>query len=153
MPSLSLHSPLGEITLHEGAGDDGAPALVALDWGWGSHQEPTPLLVEAKRQLDAYFDGTLARFSLPLAPDGTPFQRRVWAAMQTIPKGETRRYRDLAAMLGSGPRAIGGACGRNPIPVIIPCHRVLAANGLGGYSGHDGLDTKRALLRLEGVAV
>lgn len=153
MPSLSLHSPLGELTLHEGVGDDGQPAIVALDWGWGSHQEPTPLLLEAKRQLESYFDGTLARFTLPLAPDGTPFQRRVWAAMQTIPQGETRRYRDLAAMVDSGPRAIGGACGRNPIPVIIPCHRVLAANGLGGYSGLDGLDTKRALLRLEGVAV
>ncbi len=147
MPQLSLHSPIGDLTLSE---DDGA--IVALDWGWGCLQQPTPLLAAAKAQLEAYFDGTRTAFDLPLRPAGTAFQHRVWQAMAAIPFGAVRRYADLAAALGSAPRAVGGACGRNPIPILIPCHRVVAAKGgLGGYSGMDGLDTKKFLLRLEGA--
>ena len=89
--------------------------------------------------------------SLPLAPAGSPFEKRVWSAMQKIPYGETRCYGDLASDIRSAPRAVGGACGKNPIPIVIPCHRVLAKAGLGGYSGAGGLDTKQALLRLEGA--
>jgi methylated-DNA-[protein]-cysteine S-methyltransferase len=147
MPQLSLHSPIGDLTLSEETG-----TIVALDWGWTRDQTETTLLHEAKRQLERYFDGELRDFDLPLAPAGTPFRQKVWRAMQEIPAGETRSYGELAAAVGSAARAVGGACGANPIPVIIPCHRVLAAAGaLGGYSGDGGLETKVALLRLEGA--
>ena len=145
MPQLSLLTPLGDITLSE---DDGV--IVALDWGRGPEQQPTALLREARDQLHDYFDGKRRQFQLPLAPHGTPYQRRVWAALQTIPPGETRSYADVARAIASGPRAVGQANGKNPIPIIIPCHRVVAADGsIGGYSGLDGPDTKRFLLDLE----
>ncbi len=145
MPQLSLLTPLGDITLSEDAG-----AIVALDWGRGSHPQPTPLLREAREQLQDYFDRRRTTFDLPLAPAGSAFQARVWAALRAIPHGETRSYADLARSLGSAPRAIGQANGRNPIPILIPCHRVVAADGaLGGYSGLDGPATKRFLLDLE----
>jgi methylated-DNA-[protein]-cysteine S-methyltransferase len=104
---------------------------------------------DAGRRLLRYFDGDLQAFEgLRLAPKGTPFQQSVWAALQRIPAGETRSYGDLARELHSSARAVGGANGRNPIAVIIPCHRVIAADGtLGGYSG--GLDKKRFLLSHE----
>jgi methylated-DNA-[protein]-cysteine S-methyltransferase len=145
MPQLSLHSPCGDLTISE---EDGA--IVALDWGRGRDQTPTPLLRRAVGQLHDYFDGLRSGFDLPLVPGGTPFRQRVWAAMRAIPPGETRSYLDLARLLGSAPRAVGQACGANPIPILIPCHRVVAANGaLGGFSGGDGLPTKRLLLDLE----
>lgn len=147
LPRLALDTPLGRLSLLEEAG-----ALAAIEWGDRSSAEaPTPLLIEAKRQLEAYFAGDLRRFDLPLRPEGTVFERRVWQAMSEIPYGETRRYGDLAASLGATPRAIGQACGRNPLPIIVPCHRVLAATGLGGYSGSGGAETKRLLLVLEGA--
>ncbi len=145
MPQLSLHSPFGELTLSE---EDGA--IVALDWGRGRDQEATPLLRRACAQLQDYFDGLRDAFDLPLNPAGTPFRLRVWEAMRAIPPGETRSYAELARALGSAPRAVGQACGANPIPILIPCHRVVAADGsLGGYSGGEGLATKRFLLELE----
>lgn len=145
MPQLSLHGPVGDLTVSE---EDGV--IVSLDWGWGMLQQETPLLREAKRQLNRYFDADPAPFDLPLAPAGTDFQIRVWRALSTIPFGETRSYGDVAKSLGSGARPVGSACGRNPIPIIVPCHRVLSANGaIGGYSGEGGTDTKRALLTLE----
>jgi len=126
--------------------------IVSIDWGWPAESHETPLLAKARDQLEEYFAGRRTRFDLPLDPPGTPFQRRVWQALAAIPFGQTRSYGDLAAELGTAPRALGGACGRNPIPVVIPCHRVLAADGrLGGYSGLDGIDTKRFLLQLEGA--
>ena len=146
-PQLSYPSPVGDLTVSE---DNGA--LVALDFGRGMTQTRTALLDAALAQLAAYFDGSLTRFDLPLNPHGTAFQKKVWHLMVAIPYGGTCAYADLARDLNSAPRAIGGACGANPIPVIIPCHRVLAAGGkLGGYSGGEGLDTKIALLRLEGA--
>jgi len=112
------------------------------------------VLEEAKKQLAAYFSGTLDRFDLPLAPNGTDFQKTVWQAMCDIPMGRTATYKELAESAGS-PKAfqsVGTACGLNPIPIIIPCHRVLASNNKpGGYSGQGGLETKRALLKIEGV--
>ncbi|MFN3230643.1 MAG: methylated-DNA--[protein]-cysteine S-methyltransferase [Alphaproteobacteria bacterium] len=147
MPQLSLHSPVGDLTVSEESG-----ALVSLDWGWGAEQTQTPLLLAAKRQLDAYFDGDLKTFDLPMRPGGTAFQNRVFGAMCRIPFGETATYGELAHQIGSVARAVGQACGANHIPIIIPCHRVLAAHDrLGGYSGDGGLETKVALLRLEGV--
>jgi methylated-DNA-[protein]-cysteine S-methyltransferase len=147
MPQLSFHSPVGDITLTE---EDGA--IVSLDWGWAKDNRSTPFLRKAKDHVDRYFDGTLTEFDLPLNPAGTAFQRKVWRAMSAIPYGRTKTYGDLAKSLRSVARAVGGACGANPIPIIIPCHRVLASNGgLGGYSGDGGLDTKAALLKLEGA--
>lgn len=147
MPLLSLHSPIGDLSVAE---EDGK--IVALDWGWGSEQCETPLLREAKGQIDAYFDGKLTDFSLPLKPAGTPFQCALWAALSEIPYAETLTYGALARKIQTSPRAAGVACGANPIPLIIPCHRVVGAAGnLGGYSGQGGVETKRALLRLEGA--
>lgn len=144
LSQLSLHSPLGDLTVSEEAGK-----IVALDWGWGCEQGETVLLREARAQLFAYFDGTLTAFDLPLAPPGTPYQRRVWAVLTRIPYGATRTYGQVTADAGGAPRSVGQANGSNPIPIIIPCHRVVAAGGLGGYSGGSGLDTKRWLLDLE----
>ncbi|MBV9965773.1 MAG: methylated-DNA--[protein]-cysteine S-methyltransferase [Alphaproteobacteria bacterium] len=148
MPSLSLSSPVGPLTIEEK--DD---KIVAISWGNGRAGNGSPLLEEAARQLQAYFDGKLSDFDLPVAPAGSSFEKRVWAAMQQIPYGETRCYGDLAEAIHSAPRAVGGACGKNPIPIVIPCHRVLAKSGMGGYSGRGGLKTKQALLRLEGAAL
>jgi methylated-DNA-[protein]-cysteine S-methyltransferase len=144
LPQLSLHSPIGDLTVSEENG-----AIVAVDWGWGRDQQETRLLRRAVDQLDAYFDGTLDAFDLPLAPPGTAYRRRVWQALCEIPYGQTRTYADIAAVAGGVARSVGQANGSNPIPIFIPCHRVVASAGLGGYSGGDGLDTKRYLLDLE----
>lgn len=112
---------------------------------------PTPLLLEGERQLLEYVGGQRKVFDLPLNPQGTPFQRRVWQALEAIPWGETRTYRDIALAVDSprGFRAVGMANHHNPIPIFIPCHRVVGANGsLTGYAG--GLELKKALLSLEG---
>ncbi|MCX8086349.1 MAG: methylated-DNA--[protein]-cysteine S-methyltransferase [Rhodocyclaceae bacterium] len=110
---------------------------------------------EAVRQLAAYLADPRFKFSLPLAPAGTPFQRRVWQAIAAIPAGQTQSYGALAQVLGSGARAVGQACGANPYPLVIPCHRVVAAGGaLGGFAHRRGgflLDVKRWLLAHEGA--
>ncbi len=144
MPALSLHTPLGPMTVSQ---ED--EALVALDWGWGSIQTETPLLARARDQLQLYFDGGLRDFDLPLAPAGSAYRQRVWAALQQIPFGATCSYAALATRAGGSARSIGGANGANPIPIIIPCHRVVGTAGIGGYSGGDGIATKRWLLALE----
>ena len=147
MPQLSLHSPVGDLSISE---EDGA--IIALDWGWGAIQTETKLLLKARDQLNAYFDGELKKFALPLIPTGTPFQQKVWAAMRRIPYGQTATYGDLAHSIDSAARAVGRACGTNPLPILIPCHRVVGGDDrLGGYSGDGGLETKIALLRLEGA--
>jgi methylated-DNA-[protein]-cysteine S-methyltransferase len=159
MARISLSSPLGPLTLRE---QDGA--IVALAWDSppprGAEEaqsragNPTALLLAARSQLEAYFAGRLRRFDLPLAPAGTAFQRSLWRALREIPFGETETYGALARRLESGPRAAAAACARNPIPILIPCHRVIAAAGrLGGYSAPRGIAAKRLLLRLEGAAV
>lgn len=112
---------------------------------------PTPLLLEGEGQLLEYLGGQRKVFDLPLTPQGTPFQRRVWQALKAIPWGETRTYRDIALAVDSprGFRAVGMANHHNPIPIFIPCHRVVGADGsLTGYAG--GLELKQALLSLEG---
>jgi methylated-DNA-[protein]-cysteine S-methyltransferase len=144
LPQLSLHTPLGALTISE---DDGV--IVALDWGWGRDQAETPLLLRARDQMQEYFDGERTRFELPLAPYGTSYRQRVWAALQAIPYGETRTYQDVAASAGGVARSVGQANGENPLPILIPCHRVVASHGLGGYSGGDGIETKRFLLEHE----
>ena len=141
-----MHSPIGDLTISAADG-----RIVSLDWGWAKEQNQVLLLLDAKSQLDDYFDGFRKIFDLPLAPPGTKFQHQIWALMKGIPYSKTMTYGNLAALSRSSARAVGAACGANPIPVIIPCHRVLAANGMGGYSGDGGVGTKIALLRLEGA--
>jgi methylated-DNA-[protein]-cysteine S-methyltransferase len=154
VPQLSLHSPIGDLTASEEAG-----SVVALDWGWGRDQAATPLLRLVVERLQAYFDGEVADpgADLPLSPGGTPYRQRVWLALRRIPPGRTRTYGQIAAEVGGSARSVGQANASNPIPILIPCHRVLASAGrggrprLGGYSGLGGLDTKRLLLELEGA--
>lgn len=108
------------------------------------------VLDDAERQLAEYFAGKRTAFDLPLAPQGTAFRQQVWRALCDIPFGETRTYGDLARKLKTAPRAVGGACGANPIAIVVPCHRVVGGGGaIGGFSGGDGCDTKRVLLALE----
>jgi len=127
--------------------DRGGPAPA------GERNEGQPLLLEAARQLRAYFAGALREFQLPLDMEGTDFQKRVWRQLTTIPYGETRSYRQIATAIGSpnAVRAVGAANGANPIAIVVPCHRVIGAGGkLVGYGG--GLPLKRRLLELEGAA-
>lgn len=146
----SLATPFGPLTVF--ADRDG---LVAVRW----HDHPcglsSPLLLRALEELEAYFAGALSRFTVPLNPAGTAFQRRVWRRLGEIAYAATVCYGDLARELATAPRAVAQACARNPLPIVIPCHRVVAASGgLGGYSGAGGIATKRALLALEqGVAI
>jgi methylated-DNA-[protein]-cysteine S-methyltransferase len=131
------------------AGDAGDPGPAGAD----AHRSPGSF-TEVRAQLAAYFGGELEEFSVPLAPSGTPFQLAVWAELIRIPYGVTASYGDIARALGKSPvasRAVGAANGRNPIPVIVPCHRVIGADGgLTGYGG--GLERKLTLLRIEGSA-
>ena len=143
--TIAIDSPVGRLAIS--ATDN---AIVAIGWGEWQDGEVTPLLAEARHQLQAYFERRLTDFDLPLMPAGSAFEQLVWAAMRRIPHGQTRRYGELAMETGSAPRAVGRACGRNPIPIVIPCHRIVAHAGLGGYSGGAGLETKRSLLALEG---
>lgn len=142
---MTLQSPFGPLTLRE---DEGK--IAALSWGDGGTDD-TPLLSEACRQLAEYFDGTRHAFDLPIA-FRPGLQGDVMRAMCAIPFGETRTYGDLAKSLGVPAQAIGQACGANPVPIIVPCHRILGANGLGGFSAPGGVETKVALLRHEGAA-
>lgn len=148
-----VRSPVGDLTL------SGTATAITGCWFEG-HAKPTDLgdhlvrddarFADAAEQLAAYFDGRLRRFDLELAPNGTPFQLRVWEQLRAIPYGETRSYGQLAAALGSpgASRAVGLANGRNPLSIIVPCHRVIGANGsLTGFAG--GMERKRLLLDLE----
>jgi methylated-DNA-[protein]-cysteine S-methyltransferase len=125
------------------------PDAPAGDW---VRNDGNGLLLEAVRQLHAYFSGTLRRFELPLDMRGTDFQMRVWRQLETIPYGETRSYSQVAEAIGAGRavRAVGAANGANPVPIVVPCHRVIGSNGkLTGYGG--GLPLKKRLLALEGA--
>ena len=146
MPELTIDSPFGPLTVTEAEG-----AITRLRWG-GQGADATPLLAEAARQLAAYFDRRLTSFDLPLAPQVAPAQRAFLAALSAIPYGETRTYGEIAKALGISAQAAGQACGANPIPVVIPCHRVTGTGNLGGFSAPGGIETKVALLKLEGAA-
>ena len=148
-----MESPVGELLL---AGDTDGLKLIGFPKskrnqgphpGWEEKREP---LREVMEQLDAYFEGELKEFHLKLAPDGTPFQLRVWRALQEIPYAQTISYGELARRIGNpkASRAVGGANGRNPLAIVVPCHRVIGSDGsLTGFGG--GLDTKDILLALE----
>jgi methylated-DNA-[protein]-cysteine S-methyltransferase len=151
-----IDSPVGRLLLTgDGRSLTGVYFLDAGDPGPGRPMVPDPgSFASVKEQLFAYFRGSLKEFSLPLAPSGTPFQLAVWAELTRIPYGVTASYGDIARALGKSPvasRAVGAANGRNPIPIIVPCHRVIGADGgLTGYGG--GLDRKLTLLQIEGSA-
>ena len=147
MKQRSLSTRFGDLTLTEAGG-----AIVRLGWGAVGPQDESALLDEAAGQLAAYDDGTLEAFDLPLRVAGSDLQRAVCAAMQAIPFGYTRTYGEIAKELGVPAQAVGQACGGNPIPIIIPCHRVMGAKGLTGFSGAGGVETKVALLRHEKAA-
>ncbi len=144
MPQLSLHSPIGDLTISEEAEE-----IVALDCGWGRDQSVTPLLLRAKIALQDYFDGAPLPGDLPLNPGGSAYRQRVWQALMQIPAGQTRSYLQVARIAGGSPRSVGGANAANPIAIFIPCHRVVASLGIGGYSFAEGLSTKQRLLALE----
>lgn len=149
-------SPVGDLLI---AGDEDGLRHIVFQGGtrpmtppasWRRDDRPR-MLQEALAQLKAYFDGGLQNFDLPLAPIGTPFQCSVWNALGDIPWGETRSYGELAAVIGrpGASRAVGAANGKNPLPIVIPCHRVIGSTGkLTGFGG--GLEVKAGLLRLEG---
>jgi methylated-DNA-[protein]-cysteine S-methyltransferase len=150
-----MSSPVGDLRIveHDGAISqiEFSPFRDADGRPKGDRDDDHPVLVEARRQLTAYFDRDLKEFDLPLAPVGSDFQQRVWEQLRGIGYGETASYGEIAARLGmtnAASRAVGLANGRNPIPIVIPCHRVIGANGtLTGYAG--GLERKQSLLTLE----
>ena len=147
MKRRTVHTQFGDLTLVE---EDGA--IVALDWTRVARDDHSEVLDEAVAQLSAYASGGREDFDLPLVVKGSGFQRDVCAAMSAIPFGYTRTYGEIAKDLGVPAQAVGQACGGNPIPVIIPCHRVMGAKGLTGFSGRGGVETKVALLRHEKAA-
>jgi len=146
---LVVDSPIGPLTLTAKGG-----ALTAIDFGAADGSDSggpiDPVLAEAARQFAAYFAGELRKFDMRLWPSGTPFQLTVWEALRRIPYGETVTYGELARRIGrpTAARAVGRANGQNPLPIVVPCHRVIGADGaLTGYAG--GLDIKTALLAVE----
>ena len=147
MAMIAVETQFGRLGVAEVDG-----AITRLVWHGQDDGEATPLLREAAAQLRAYDAGALARFDLPYHIEGSEFQRQVCDLMYAIPLGETVTYGEIAKQLGQPAQPVGQACGANPIPVIIPCHRVLSATGLGGFSGDGGVETKVALLRHEKAA-
>ena len=145
-----VSSPIGELTIRS----DGE-GICALEFGArDARRDGTPLLMQAEAELAEYFAGRRRAFSVPLCMRGTEFQLKVWRALGEIPYGETATYAEIAGRIGnpSACRAVGMANNRNPLPIFVPCHRVIGADGsLTGYAG--GLDAKRALLELEGIDV
>lgn len=140
-----VETPFGPVTLVEDGG-----RLVRLDWR-ADPGESSALLDEAARQMRAYFDRRLTRFDLPV-DWGEGLSAAVRQAMAAIPLGETRTYGEIAKAVAAPAQAVGQACGANPLPIVIPCHRVLGRSGLGGFSAPGGVETKVALLRHEGAA-
>lgn len=147
MAMIAVDTQFGRLGIEETGG-----AITRLIWNGRDQGEVSPLLHEAAAQMRAYDVGQLERFDLPYHVEGSDFQKQVCDLMFAIPLGETRTYGDIAKQLGQPAQPVGQACGANPIPVIIPCHRVLAANSLGGFSGDGGIETKVALLRHERAA-
>jgi len=152
--SITFKSPIGLIRVFESNGK-----VTSIDLAVSGSKETSstsPMLVQAKKEIDSYFSGTLTKFTMPVdLTKGTPFQRAVWKEISKIKFGEVKTYADIARAIGKplAARAVGGAVGSNPVPLVIGCHRVLGSSGkITGYSGGKGLPTKRVLLKLEGIA-
>ncbi|MBF0341379.1 MAG: methylated-DNA--[protein]-cysteine S-methyltransferase [Magnetococcales bacterium] len=145
-----LSTPIGGYWLHTRGG-----RIVALTGAPPAERADAGLVALVREWLERYFSGGEPSLeALSLFPAGTGFQQRVWEALRGIPRGRVARYGDMARELGSAPRAVGRALGGNPLPILLPCHRVVAANGaLCGYSGPGGVAAKRFLLELEGVSI
>jgi len=151
--SAFLASPLGDIEICL-SGDNLTSFSIMADWSSRSVPVTHPALERAIRQLSEYFQGVRRTFDLPFNLRGTPFQMEVWRALRDIPYGQTLTYGELAKKVGrpGSARAVGGAVGANPLPIVIPCHRVMGSSGaITGYSAGDGIPTKKALLDLEGI--
>ena len=148
MPAAAMLSPVGRLTVSESGG-----RVERVRWENAPHGTPTPLLKEAVAQLHAYFAGHLTRFDLPLALPDDGLEGAVYRAMIGIPRGSTATYGDLAGLTGSSARAVGQMCGRNPLPILVPCHRVVGASASGHYSGGGGAATKHWLLAHEGATL
>lgn len=148
MPASSFDSPIGRLTVVEHDG-----RLTSLSWRAVGDDEPTALLNDVIAQLRGYFAGELKQFDLPLAPATTPEAQAVRDVMMAIPYGTTATYGTLATQTGQSARAVGQACGANRLPIIVPCHRVVGADGFGYYSAGDGPATKHWLLAHEGAAL
>lgn len=150
--SLCTATPFGYVQIR--AQDDFIVSVDFVSLPFETNVVKNKVLLQAQQQLLAYCVQPQSGFDLPLSMRGTPFQQRVWQALQKIPVGEVCTYGDLARRLKSSPRAIGGACRANPAPIIVPCHRVVSRQGIGGYSGETtgaNMDIKLGLLRHEGV--
>jgi len=152
--SAIVAAPFGAIGVRTEAGL--LRELVYLQPHFHEKEAQDAVAQRAAEQLSRYFADPEYRFDLPLAPVGSAYQQRVWAAIASIPRGQVRTYGDVARLIGSAPRAVGQACGANWFPLVIPCHRVTAAGGLGGFANHDDgngfhLGVKRWLLAHEGV--
>ncbi|WP_295070357.1 methylated-DNA--[protein]-cysteine S-methyltransferase [Tabrizicola sp.] len=145
MIRAGITGPFGPVSLVERDG-----VLVGLEWRLPDAQGESAVLTEGLAQLAAYFDGRLKRFDLPL-DWGTGLNEAVRRAMAAIPRGETRTYGQIAKAVGAPAQAVGQACGANPLPIVIPCHRVTGTNWFGGFSAPGGVETKAALLRHEGA--
>ncbi|MEP5761676.1 MAG: methylated-DNA--[protein]-cysteine S-methyltransferase [Litoreibacter sp.] len=141
-----IDSPVGPLSIQE---EDGA--IVSLEWRRDADEAKSDLARQTANELTAYFSGGLTEFTVPLALPSN-FAGKFAQALLNIPFGDTLTYGDLAKKLGVPAQAIGQACGANKIPIIVPCHRVLGANSLGGFSGRGGVEAKVALLKLEGAA-
>ena len=153
MPDMFImHTPIGKLAVHTDA-----QSITGIDYaarGSVTANLHSPLQRKIKRQLEAYFRKPQQEFDLPLQVSGTDFQKKVWRIMQQIPAGRTLQYGEVARRLHSSPRAVGNACRANPIPLIIPCHRIVAKHGLGGFSGKRTgvtVERKRWLLQHEGA--
>ncbi len=149
MNLMQIDTPFGPMVLAE-EGEQLTHLYLKTAWAPQQPQRPTPLLLRAARELQEYFAGQRRQFDLPLAPQGTPFQQKVWRALRQIPYGQTASYKQIAQAIGrpTACRAVGGANNKNPLPIFIPCHRVIGAGGaLIGYAG--GLGLKQGLLTLE----
>lgn len=147
MIESGVQTSFGRFGLWEDAG-----AIVRLTWESSAPEATSDVSRAAATQLLEYFAGDRTEFDLPLRPSGSEFQQSVNDAMSAIPFGETRTYGEIAKGVGASAQAVGNACGANSIPVIIPCHRVLGAQGLGGFSGEGAVETKVKLLIHEGAA-
>ena len=140
---ISFVSLLGPITIFEDGGK-----IISLLFSYSEHSDSSPLLEKAKEEIEEYFQGKRKTFDLPLDAKGTEFQKRVWKELLDIRYGETLSYGEIGDRIGTKAyRAIGNACGKNPIPILIPCHRVVGKDNIGGFSL--GLDLKRKLLDIE----
>jgi methylated-DNA-[protein]-cysteine S-methyltransferase len=144
---LNTQTPLGNLTL---ISDEDSLRRISFDPHASSSNIPD-ILQKAEHQLRAYFNHTLKHFTVPLKPEGTPFQQKVWQALQDIEYGQVKTYLDIASQLKTAPRAVGMMCGKNPLLIFIPCHRVVAVTKkLQGFSAPGGIQTKSFLLKFEG---